>query len=228
MSEITLIIIILASVFLFFLLSVGLFVLKVFMIVDAVRRPLKKKVKWIVINAVVPFGYVFYYFMVKRKNIVEGKYVKEFASLAMISAICGIVSSFLFVWLGIMLGVTAIICGVVFRSKNPKPEDDKLAKAGIILGSIGAGFQVLFVLAYFGFIITMVFTGIAVESMNETGSLEPDWEKGMDSCKQICLDHPDYVEYKVFVSEYAEDEFVCQCLDEDGVILYQPIIPFGE
>ena len=53
------------------------------------------------------------------------------AVAALVVGICSIVFDFIFVWLGLILGIVAIILGVMARKQNPT---DGKATAGLVCG----------------------------------------------------------------------------------------------
>lgn len=62
------------------------------------------------------------------------------AVAALVVGICSIVFDFIFVWLGLILGIVAIILGVMARKQNPT---DGKATAGLVCGIIGAALAIV-------------------------------------------------------------------------------------
>ena len=95
---------------LFAVLGLAYLVFWIFMTVDCVNRPFEKKLKWLMIINLVPFGSVFYYFIIKRNDIADKKMSqKEIETLSLVSFILGAVAFKMFFYLGFILGPLAIV-----------------------------------------------------------------------------------------------------------------------
>lgn len=62
------------------------------------------------------------------------------AVAALVLGICSIVFDFIFVWLGLILGVVALILGAVARKQNP---GNGVATGGLVCGIIGVVLAVI-------------------------------------------------------------------------------------
>lgn len=110
-------------------------IMNIWMLVDNVQRNLDTKLKWLLVNVLLPFGWVLYYFIIKRRNVLSKKPKKKNEPLALISFLCGCLS-FVFGF----LGIPAIFLGILSLrniKKRSSSGGKELAKAGIIVGIIG-------------------------------------------------------------------------------------------
>ena len=157
-------------IFLFLILIIGVigitcFVLWIIMLIDCINRQFDKKFKWLLILNLVPFGFIFYYFMVRRKNVTSKKpgKLKQMESLAMISFVVGLISYMMFIYFGMIFGALAIILGIIAKRKiikNRNLNGLELAKSGIVFGVIGTVLQILIFTLYFTLIGYLIYIDV--------------------------------------------------------------------
>ena len=121
-----------------FILYIVYLIFWILIIIDNYRREFSTKLKWLLLNALLPFGFVFYYFMIKRKDIHSKNKPKPVESLSSSSFIISVISFSAFPFLGFLGGPISIILGVMGKNKikQKKLAGKELADAGIILGII--------------------------------------------------------------------------------------------
>jgi hypothetical protein len=141
-----------------------LFIFYIFMVKDVIIREFNHKLAWLIVMNLVPLGYVFYYFFVKRPN--KNNPVKKEAkidTLSLVSFLLGAVATKIALYFGILLGIPAAILGFISRDKfnNSKNLRGKeLATAGIVLGIVGFVMIFIFIIVYFMFFIWLGYSGM--------------------------------------------------------------------
>ena len=173
------------------ILGVAYFIFWVFMLVDCINRSFGRKLAWLLIINLVPFGAVFYYFIVKRQKAQEKKLKpKELETLAIISFILALVSFKIFIYFGLVLGAIAIVLGIMAKQKlkkNPRLNGMELANAGIVLSIIGAALQALILLLY---IVLISFALVA----------DPFFEdQQIQTAEEFLENHPNSLQDNLFV-----------------------------
>jgi len=133
------------------------FVMEIIMLIDCIKRDFEKKLQWLLLIWLVPFGWVFYYFRIKKKGI-QSKELKKAKqdTLALVSLILGLASLFLFTGFGLVIGPVAVVLGVMARKNIEKSKNlggYDLATAGIIFGALSFALNIFFWITYAGFII---------------------------------------------------------------------------
>lgn len=217
MEALKLALILVSFVLIIFVLGTVYFIFWIFMLIDCINRRFDKKLKWLLILNLVPFGSVFYYFIIKKKDVKNKKDLKhkEFETLAVISFIMGVVSIKMFIYFGLALGALSVVFGVIAKKrirKNPKLNGMELAKAGIILSIVAAILQVLVIILYISFIGLIFLTGQHINS-NELQNKDKfliDYPTAihdtlfLESTKTYTLDRIDYeITAKNITTSYA-------------------------
>ncbi len=146
------------------IVGILLFIFWIFMEIDCVRREFGTKLKWLLILSLVPLGYLFYFFIIKRRGVGTVKSMKQapFRTNALLSFLFGLISTMIPLYMGVLSGIPAIILWIVDKNRPDDNErrGDELAKAGLVLGIIGISITILIVLLYFGFVFFMISMGL--------------------------------------------------------------------
>ena len=151
-------IIILIVLIVLLILSLLCFIFWIFMVYDSIHRDFEHKLRWLLILNLVPLGYVFYYFMVKRPNKGKRDNKESNDTLALISYVLGVGAAVIPIYFGFFLGIPSIILALISKKhwEDKKFRGKELAKAGLWLSVAGMVLTILFFVAYFGFIIAIV------------------------------------------------------------------------
>ncbi len=173
------------------ILGVAYFIFWVFMLVDCINRKFDRKLAWMLIINLVPFGAVFYYFFVKKQKTQEKSIKqKEFEILALSSFILGVISFKIFIYFGLVLGAVSIVLGIMAKQKirkNPRLNGMELANAGIVLSIIAAALQVIILLFY---ILVISFSLLA----------DPLFKgQQIQTAEEFLADHPNSLQDNLFV-----------------------------
>ncbi len=197
--------------FIFIAISIACFILHIILLVDCAKRNFGKKLKWLLIIMLVPFGWVFYYFIIKKPNIISNeKQPEKVESMANASFIVGAIALF-FVWFGVIAGITAIILGIIARkrispdnngnkSKENSTGGKELATAGIVLGIVSIVLQILIIVFYIAVMLIVLKDSPLNDFKNkDIPRLEMDYLVIGKEQKEYCLENKERVFYKTDV-----------------------------
>lgn len=132
----------------FLLIALLLLILKIFMVVHAIRYEIPHKAMWLSCLVLLPLAEIFYFFFAYKKEKpakIDGLSLAAFLISALGSLLIPMVNY-----------VVGIVMGAIARGKVKDEQNKQLATSAIIIGAAGIVFTIAFIIIYFFAVLAFV------------------------------------------------------------------------